>query len=84
MAEAIDPAVGLPSLHDFPPSMKQVREFLEPRHQKEIRDADMIARFSRKRLPAPPSDPESDKRIADGLKDLANHLRSGFGPSTSA
>jgi hypothetical protein len=82
VAEAINPAVGLPSLYDFPPTMKQVKEYLEPRHQKEIRDADTQARFNRKRLPAPEPDPVADKRIEEGLRKLAAHLKSGFSPST--
>jgi hypothetical protein len=80
--EAVNPAVGLPSLHDYPPSMKQVKEFLEPRHQKEIRDAETNARFNRKRLPAPPRDPEHDKRMEEGLRQLSAHLAKGFSPGS--
>lgn len=82
VTEAVNPLNGLLSLHDFPPTMKQVKEFLEPRHQAEIRKADMEARFNRKRLPEPPRDPAADKKIEEGLRQLSAHLAAGFSPST--
>ncbi len=82
VTEAVNPLKGLLSLHDFPPSMKQVKEFLEPRHQKEIRDAEAELRFARKRLPAPERDPEVDRKIEAGLRQLSAHLAKGFSPSS--
>lgn len=82
VAEAIDPDCGLPSLHDFPPTMKQVKEFLEPRHRAEIETNERIARASRKRLPEPARDPEEGRRIQEGFKKLSDHLAKGFGPSS--
>lgn len=35
-------------------------------------------------LPEPPVDPEMKARVAKGMKELADHLRSGFGPSTAS
>lgn len=83
VTEAVDPARGLPSLHDFPPSMKQVKDFLEPRMQAERATNDRLARQLRPRLPPVVADPESERRIASGLNDLVEHLKSGFGPSTA-
>jgi hypothetical protein len=80
VAEAIDPVNGLPSLHDFPPTMKQAKEFLEPRWAEECRRQDQIERFNRKRLEPPPANPEADKRIREGLEKLSFDLKRGFGP----
>jgi hypothetical protein len=80
IAKAVDPVEGLPSLHDFPPSMKQAKEFLEPRWQAEVRQKDMIDRFNRKRLPEPPPNPETDKHILEGLQKLSFDLKRGVGP----
>lgn len=82
VAAAVDPVNGLPSLHDYPPTMKQAKEFLEPRWQDECRTRDMIERFNRKRLPEPPPNPEADKRVFEGLKKLSDHLKSGFSPGS--
>jgi hypothetical protein len=80
--EAINPYSGLPSLHDFPPTMKQIKDFLEPRLSRERHMQEMKERFNRKRLPEPPRDPEQDKRIEQGLRQLAERLGRGIGPST--
>lgn len=82
VAEAIDPAKGLPSLHDFPPTMKQVREFMEPRRAAEDRAREMRERFNCKALPAPPRDPVADKKIEEGLRQLSAHLAAGQNPSS--
>ena len=72
---AVDPVTGLPSLHDFPPTMKQVRDFLEPRWQDECRIRQRIAEANRQRLPEPPPDPEADRRIREGLERLSEYLK---------
>lgn len=82
IADAIDPFSGLPSLHDFPPTMRQIKAFLEPRFQQLCRAKDMQERFNRKRLPEPPRDPERDKRIFEGLQQLKIQLKNG--PSTGS
>ena len=74
---AIDPFTGLPSLHDFPPTMKQIKAFLEPRWQHEVRQADMIARFNRKKIAPPPENLEEKKRIAEGFEKLSLRLKTG-------
>lgn len=80
IAEAIDPFSGLPSLHDFPPTMKQLKAFLEPRWRELELSRERMERFNRKRLPEPPRDPERDKRIFEGLQQLKIQLKNG--PST--
>lgn len=77
VAEAIDAFSGLPSLHDFPPTMKQVKDFLEPRRRELQLMQDRIERANRKRLPDPPRDLERDKRILEGLKKLKCELKNG-------
>lgn len=80
VAAALDPATGLPSLHDFPPTMKQVRDYLEPRWQDLCRTNERIERFNRKRLPEPPANPDADRRIREGLEKLSFDLKRGIGP----
>ena len=78
--KAVDPVDWLPSLHDFPPTMKQAKDFLEPRCQQECRTREMVERFNRKRLPEPPADPVADAKIREGLEKLSFELKRGIGP----
>lgn len=80
VSEALEPATGLPSLHDFPPTMKQVREFLEPRWLREQHMREMKRRFETPRLPEPPRDPVEDAKIEQGLRQLSAHLSKGLVP----
>ena len=80
VAAALDAHSGLVGLHDFPPTMKQVKDFLEPRWQQECRTQERIERFNRKRLPEPPVDPETDKKILTGLQKLSFDLKRGIAP----
>lgn len=82
VAEAIDPLNGLPSLHDYPPTMKQIKAFLEPRRREMELTRERMERANRKRLPEPPRDLERDKRIFEGLQQLKIQLKAGIGPST--
>ncbi len=82
IAEAIDPVNGLPSLHDYPPTLKQAKAFLEPRRAHEDHMREMKERFERKRLPEPPRDPEQDKKIEQGFRQLSAYLAAGHGPSS--
>ena len=75
VAEAVDPVDGLPSLYDWSPTMKQVKEFLEPRWQNLLRQKDMRERFNRAKLPAPPKDEVAVARVAEGFKKLALDLK---------
>lgn len=79
IAEAIDPADGLASIHDFPPTLAQVKKFLEPRFQNYNRLMDLKAWKERRRLPEPPRDIERDNRIAEGFRQLSEHLKRSEG-----
>jgi hypothetical protein len=81
LAKAVDPLSGLPSLYDFPPTMKQVREFLEPMAAREREVAERERRRQQQMLPAPARDPDEEKYVMDGLRKLSDHLAKGFGPS---
>lgn len=74
VAEAIDPVDGLPGECDFLPTIAKVKAFLEPRRRNFERMQELRERANRKRLPEPPRDPESDKRICDGLSKLSDYL----------
>jgi len=67
-------------MYDFIPTMKQVKEFLEPRWQDECRTRERMERFNRKRLPEPPPNPDVDRRIREGLEKLSFDLKRGIGP----
>lgn len=81
LAKAVDPLAGLPSLYDFPPTMKQVREFLEPMAAREREMEDRERRRQQQLLPAPSRDPAEEIYVMDGLRQLSDHLAKGFGPS---
>jgi hypothetical protein len=82
VTDALDAMNGLPSLHDYPPTMKQVKAFLEPRWRELEQTRERIARANRKRLPEPARDPAADQRVLEGLQKLSFQLKTGFGPST--
>lgn len=82
VAAAIDPGNGLPSLYDYPPTMKQAKEFLEPRWREMELTRERMERANRKRLAEPPRDPERDKRIFEGLQQLKIQIKNGGNPST--
>jgi hypothetical protein len=77
VARAIDPVDGLPSLYNFSPTMKEVKDYLEPLFQHECRLAESERRRNQQILPAPPRDDAADKRIAEGFKKLGDTLRAG-------
>jgi hypothetical protein len=74
IAEALDPVHGLPGTCEFLPTIAKVRGFLEPRYLAWLKQKDMQERFNRKRLEAPPRDPDADKQMASQFKSLADHL----------
>lgn len=81
VAAAVDPVNGLPSLYDFLPTMKQTKEFLEPRWREMELTRERMERANRKRLAEPARDPERDKRIFEGLQQLKIQIKNGIGPS---
>lgn len=81
IAEALEPATGLPSECDYLPTIAKVKAFLEPRWLREQQMIEMKRRFETKRLPEPPRDPVEDAKIEQGLRKLSAWLASGLGPS---
>jgi hypothetical protein len=79
VAEALDPVNGLPGECDYLPTIAKVKAFLEPRRRNFERMQDLRERAGRKRLPEPPRDPEQDKRIYEGFKQLSARLAKGHG-----
>lgn len=79
---AVNPVTGLPAKIKFL-NLAAMRELLDEWMDEHMRDQRRAEFETRRRLPAPPEDPEMDKRIEKGLKELAEHLRSGFSPSTA-
>lgn len=80
---AVDPVMGLPGKVRFL-NLAAMRELLDgwlDEYADDLRRAELVARRA---LPAPPPNPEADKRVLKGLRELSEHLKSGFGLSTSA
>lgn len=78
---AMSPSKGLPAMVAYP-NLAKYREHLEAWTKEYWIDRDREERASRKRLPEPERDPEIDARIAKGLQELVEHLKSGFSPSS--
>jgi hypothetical protein len=78
---AMSPSRGLPAMVSYP-NLAKYREHLEVWAKEHAIDLDRQERANRKHLPEPPRDLEAEARIAKGLRDLANHLKSGFSPSS--
>jgi hypothetical protein len=64
------------------PNLAKYREHLEAWTKEYWIDRDREDRANRKRLPEPPRDLEAEARVAKGLRELAEHLKSGFSPSS--
>lgn len=78
---AMSPSKGLPAMVAYP-NLAKYREHLEAWTKEYWIDRDREERANRKRLPEPERDPEVDARIAKGLRELVEHLKSGFSPSS--
>lgn len=76
------PSKGLAGVVAYP-NLAKFREKLEVWANEHWDEQDRIKRANTPRLPEPERNPEMEARIAKGLKELADHLRSGFGPSTA-
>lgn len=72
---------GLASQVAFP-NLAKFKSLLDTWRDEYYVQQDRIERANRKQLPEPPRDPEAEARIAKGLRELAEHLKRGFGPST--
>lgn len=82
VAAAIDPVHGLPGECDYLPTIAKVKAFLEPRRREMELTRERMERANRRRLPEPPRDPEADARMVKRLKELSEHLKRGFSPSS--
>jgi hypothetical protein len=78
VAQAVDPVIGIPAKIKFL-NLAAIHELLD-----EWRDEYFLSLKRRepppKALPEPPHDPEVAKRIEQGLRELSERLKSGFGP----
>ncbi len=81
IVRAMSPSRGLPSLVAYP-NLAKYREHLDAWNKEYWIDREREERANRKRLPEPPRDPEMEARIAQGMRELAEHLKSGFSPSS--
>jgi hypothetical protein len=77
---AVDPVHGLPSKVAYL-NLAQMRKHLDGWLEEFWTEHDRQERAARKALPEPPRDPEAEARIAAGLKELAEQLKRGIGPS---
>jgi hypothetical protein len=78
---AVDPVHGLPSKVAYL-NLAQMRKHLDGWMEEFWTEHERQERAARKALPEPPRDPDAEARIAKGLKELAEHLKRGFSPST--
>lgn len=78
---AASPSRGLAGVIAYP-NLAKFKEKLDAWSEEYYFDVERERKKNLKLLPEPPVDPEMQARIAKGLKELADHLRSGFGPST--
>lgn len=79
---AASPLHGLAGCIAYP-NLARYREKLDvwaQEHHYEV-ERDRLAKTPR--LQEPPRDPEMEAKIAQGLRDLSERLKSGFGPSTA-
>lgn len=64
------------------PNLAKYREHLEAWAKDYWIDREREERTNRKQLPEPPRNPEVEARVAKGLRELAEHLKSGFSPGS--
>lgn len=77
---AVD-ATGIPSEVAFL-NLAEIKKHLDTWRQEYLALEERRERANRKALPEPEVDPEERKRVSEGLRELVNHLKSGFSPST--
>lgn len=83
VTKAADPVHGIPARVSYL-NLAKMREWLDKEAEQYWTEQNRIERGNRKALPEPEIDPEERKRVSEGLRDLVQHLKSGFGPSTAA
>lgn len=78
---AVDPVNGIPSVCSRL-NLADIRKHLEKWATEHYEHMQRVERAARKRIEAPPVDPEMRERVAAGLKELSNQLKRGMGPSS--
>jgi hypothetical protein len=79
---AASPSKGL-ARHVAYPNLAKFSEHLDGWRDEYYREQKRIEQQNRPRLPEPPRDLEAEAKIAKGLRELAEHLKRGMGPSTA-
>lgn len=79
---AASPLDGLAGAIAYP-NLAKFREKLDDWAEQYYFDCERERKKNQKRLPEPPRDLEAEARIAKGLRELAEQLKRGFGPSTA-
>lgn len=78
---AVSPSIGLAGCVAYP-NLAKFRDKLETWADEHWAEVQRERRAAQQRLPEPPRDPEMEARVAKGLRELADQLRRGVGPST--
>lgn len=81
LERSVSPSRGLAAFVAYP-NLAKFRAKLEEWHDEHVADVRRMEIANMKRLPEPAPDPEVDARIAKGLRELAEHLKSGFSPGS--
>ena len=81
VTKAADPVHGIPSKVSYL-NLAKMRAWLDEEAEQYWAHQNRVERANRKALPEPEVDPEERKRVSEGLRELVNHLKSGFSPST--
>lgn len=78
----MDPVDGIPGVVSRP-NLADMRKHLDGWHAEECRRRALEAKFLPKPASSaePATNPEMQKRIRDGLRQLSEQLKSGLGPS---
>jgi hypothetical protein len=79
---AVDPADGIAARVTFL-NLAAIRKCLDGWRDEYFVELDRHERANRKRLPEPPHDPEMEARVAQGMRELAEQLKAGIGPSSA-
>lgn len=64
------------------PNLAKFKQRLDEWRDEYFRELASIERANRKRIPEPPRDVEAEARVAQGLRELADQLKRGMGPSS--
>lgn len=78
---ATDPVNGIPSVCSRL-NLADIRKHLEKWAVEHHEHIQRVERAARKRIEAPPVDHEMRERVGAGLRELADQLKRGIGPST--